>query len=225
MIYHQKMWTTSWPGGGQPPDLQNYVSRSQITIIIASQNHYKKQVFRAHPQNINYKMPENLRTYFWTPSVKKTLRVRRGQPTDQPPFFWHFPFLCVYVCVCVFFFLFFRSFLCKKFCFGFSVFLQIVFFFLPPCSASYYYSCFFCCFSLLLIILIIIHIHLLYLYLLLLMLLLTHKPKNRQERQTGLMIDGKHSNILVFLVLLMKQEKTPGNKYHKVTMKQIKKEW
>ena len=217
------MWTNSWPGGGQPPDLQNHVFRPQITIIQTSKKHYKKTGICSAPKELQVKSDTTITHLFSHPirKKKKNLRVRRGQPTDQPLFLSLpiFVFL-FFVCVCAFFFVV----LICLYLFCFSVLLLLCF----PCFLIFFLFFFFflflllfCLFILHILLLIIIiliirllliiHLHLLYLYplllLILLILLLMHKAK-RQTGKTDRFDDQweafQHPG---FLVLLMKQSK------------------
>ena len=110
-------------------------------------------------------------------------------------FFWFlvlFFFYCFYCFHCFFFLSFFELFVLLL-CF-------IFFFLLLFICTCFFFICFF------------------FLFFLCFFLFINQIAKeNRQERLTGLMIDGKLSNILVFLVLLMRQEIPPiktGKIYH-----------
>ena len=149
-------------------------------------------------------MTENLRTYFCTPSEKKK---HCGCDVDNQLtslFFFVFPFCFLFVCD-----FFVRSYFLKVlFCFSSSLFFLVF----PSSSSSCFYCCSFFCFSsylsflfFLLLFIFICFIFICFFFFLFFFLLINQK--DRQERQTSLMIDEKHSNILVFLVLLMKQKK------------------
>ena len=108
-------------------------------------------------------------------------------------------FLSFCVCECCFFFTF------SYFCFFSSlfllllllllllVFLLVLLVFVVILFSSYYYLLFFFLFIFFIFICLIV----LFLFILLFFFLLINQ-KDRQKRQTGLIIDGKHSNILVF---------------------------
>ena len=214
------MWTTSWPGSGQPPDLQNYVLRPQITIIKTSKKHYENR-YLLSTKEFQVKSYTKITHLFSHPLRKKQKNLSGCDVDNQltSPFFatshvcfvCFFMRVCVCVCVCVFFLFFFRSFLFLKFLFCFLCF----FYFVSPCSSSCfpsYSSCFYYC-----SVCFLLHILLFFLFVFFLLFIFICfificffffiSQRDRQKRQTSLMIDVKHSNVLVFLVLLMKQNK------------------
>ena len=204
------MWTTSWPGGGQLADLQFYEITPPQNIILTSKNTIKIGISTA-PKEFQEKTNTTITHLFTHPlRKKKHLRVRRGHLADLQLFFFCF-FLSFCVWVLFFFFFCFSS-----FCF-FSLFLLLllllvlvvlldllVFVVLLFVFSSYYYVFFFFFF---LLFIFICFIFLFFLFFLWFFFLLIYQ-KDRQKRQTGFIIDGKHSNILVFLYFSWSKRKS-----------------
>ena len=150
---------------------------------------------------------------------KKTPRVQGGLWADMPLFWAPFPFIFfVFLCVCVsvvfffsfflilFFFCFLVSssssssffFLLLVLVFHLVLLVFVVLFFSFSSYLGFFFFVFFFFFFFFLFFIFICLIFLFLFILLLFFLFLLINQKDRQKRQTGLIIDGKHSNILVF---------------------------
>ena len=163
------MWTTTWPGGGQPADLQNWVSRHQNAVFITSQNTIKTGI-SSPAKEYQLQNARKCMHYFWTPSVKKNTASDRWTTSWPAPFFGT-SHVCFFLCFFAFVLIFFKVLFCF-FCFSSTLFFYV------PCSASFFFFflllLFLLLFCFLLLLIIIIISILLIVILILLLLIIIH---------------------------------------------------